>query len=94
MTLDSRTVLVTTETKCPVDVSSIPEGETDTWIQPPISVSPVHGADVTILDGIYVSTSPRQSDPWQLIEPALAEELEAWDLASDEALALCEAQLD
>jgi hypothetical protein len=91
---NSGEMLVKMETESPVYASSRRTSEAEVWIQPSIVVSALGDTEVTILDGIYVSTSRSQMDPWRFVEPALAEEFKSWDLASDEALALLEAQLD
>jgi len=92
MTLDSRAVVDRVASVYPVDASSDADEAQSAWIQPSISQRSIGDAGHTILDGIYVLTP--QADPWQGLDPDLALELEAWDLASDEALALFEAELD
>jgi len=92
MTFNSRAVVDRTSSGHSVYVSSDADEAESTWIQPSISRRSIGNAGPTILDGIYVMTP--QADPWQGIDPDLALEFEAWDLASDEALALFEAGLD
>lgn len=92
MTFSSRAVVDETFLGHSVYVSSDADEAESTWIQPSISRRSIGNAGPTVLDDIYVMTP--QAHPWQAPDPDLAMEIEAWDLASDEALALFEAQLD
>jgi hypothetical protein len=99
MTLDSRFPTSEWDIVFPCDFavsptcSSSETGEdTDVWIQPSISRQAIDPSGSTIIDGIYVRAEPPQIAP--IFEPALAWELEAWEMASDEALMLFEAECD
>jgi len=90
MTFDSRAISIKYEE--PVYVTSEPS-DSDAWGQPPANhYVMVMGSLGEPIAGVYVPALPLDAFP--VIDPQLALELEAWEAASDEALARFEAELD
>ena len=91
--IDSRTPIVMGRYQVPIYVTSEPQDSE--WGQPAASHYEFTVVDNTLygqpIMEIYLPRAP--SDIWP-VDPYLAAELEAWDAASDEALANFEAMLD